>query len=669
MDIELNYERFNPNAYWLLDYMSREEFRYIIMYGGSSSGKSFSCAQTILVQTLLDQDNTIVLRKVGATIQKSIYEDFKVSAKALGIFHLFRFTMNTIKCLINDAKIDFSGLDDPEKIKGISNYKRVLLEEWSEFDEADFKQIRKRLRGKRGQQIICTFNPISQTHWIKKKVFDEEVWTEIPMQAVVNGTRVPEKLCRVKSVRINSAKNVLNHRTGEIETHSPDMVVIQSTYLNNFWVVGSPNGKYGYYDSQCIADFDRDRVRDPEYYNVYALGEWGVLRTGGEFLSSFNVGVHTKAVEYDSELPIHISIDNNVLPFISISYWQADLSGDKVLRQIGETTASSPNNTARRAAKIVAERLLGEFNTDKVFLHGDATTRASNTIDDEKRSFLDLFIQTMEENGVSVHDVVGTKNPSVPISGEFVNAILDGHIDGVSLEIGNNCLASIEDYQSVQKDANGSILKNRVRDRASGQSYEEHGHLTDTMRYFVTDVLSEEFMRFSNRRKRNVFAQDGMLHFISEENAGKFKYNESILYIMPSINGKLLYAIASNTGLFWYVNKCGIRESGEKITGIIEQSNAGTCVVECGEAYFQNIRIVRESVSTQIKVIRQRASYTERIQATREYVTGKFYFLESGDEEYCKFLDNLLDYRGGSESFEASALLSGLAQYIIRGET
>ena len=228
MDIELNYESFNPNAFWLLDYMSREDFRYIIMYGGSSSGKSFSCAQTILVQTLLDQDNTIVLRKVGATIQKSIYEDFKVSAKALGIFHLFRFTMNTIKCLINDAKIDFSGLDDPEKIKGISNYKRVLLEEWSEFDEADFKQIRKRLRGKRGQQIICTFNPISQTHWIKKKVFDEEVWTEIPLQAVVNGTRVPEKLCRVKSVRINSAKNVLNHRTGEIETHSPDMVVIKS---------------------------------------------------------------------------------------------------------------------------------------------------------------------------------------------------------------------------------------------------------------------------------------------------------------------------------------------------------------------------------------------------------------------------------------------------------
>lgn len=652
----------------MLDYMSREDFRYIIMYGGSSSGKSFSCAQTILIQTLYDEDNTIVMRKVGATIQKSIYEDFKVAAKVLGVSSLFRFTMNTIKCLINDAKIDFSGLDDPEKIKGISNYKRVLLEEWSEFEEADFKQIRKRLRGKRGQQIICTFNPISQTHWIKKKVFDDEKWTEIPMQAYIEGTAVPESLCRVKSVRINSAKSVLNHRTGEIETHNPDMVLIQSTYLNNFWVVGSPNGKYGYYDSQCIADFDRDRVRDPEYYNVYALGEWGVLRTGGEYLSSFNVGVHTKALEFDRELPIHISIDNNVLPFISISYWQADLSGEKVLRQIAETTASSPNNTARKAAKIVSDRLKSEYHVSQVFIHGDATTRASNTIDDEKRSFLDLFIQTLEENGVSVHDVVGSKNPSVPISGEFVNAILDGHIDGVLLEIGNNCLASIEDYQSVQKDSNGAILKKRVRDRASGQSYEEHGHLTDTMRYFIIDVLSEEFLRFSNRRKRNVFAQDGVLHFISEENAGKLEYKESILYIMPSINGKQLYALAENAGIFWAITSCGIRESGEDIAEIIAQRIAGTCVVECSDAYFQNIRKIRESVDTPIKVIRQRASYTERIQATREYVTTNFYFRDSGNEEYSKFLDNLLDYGGGNESIEASAILSGLAQFIVRGE-
>ena len=57
----------------------------------------------------------------------------------------------------------------------------------------------------------------------------------------------------------------MNPRTRQIEEHAPDMVVIQSTYLNNFWVVGSPDGTYGYYDEQCIADFEKDRLNDPDY--------------------------------------------------------------------------------------------------------------------------------------------------------------------------------------------------------------------------------------------------------------------------------------------------------------------------------------------------------------------------------------------------------------------
>ena len=135
----VNYKKLNPNGFYLLKYLQDATLRFIILYGGSSSGKSYSVAQTILIQTLQDGENTLVMRKVGASIQKTIYEDYKVAAKGLGIDHLFKFQQNTIKCLYNGAKIDFSGLDDPEKIKGISNYKRVHLEELSEFDEPDLK--------------------------------------------------------------------------------------------------------------------------------------------------------------------------------------------------------------------------------------------------------------------------------------------------------------------------------------------------------------------------------------------------------------------------------------------------------------------------------------------------------------------------------------------------
>ena len=59
---------------------------------------------------------------------------------------------------------------------------------------------------------------------------------------------------------------------------------------------------------------------------MYALGEWGVIRTGSEFFGSFNRGKHSGEHKYVPDLPIHISVDNNVLPYISVSYWQVDFT-------------------------------------------------------------------------------------------------------------------------------------------------------------------------------------------------------------------------------------------------------------------------------------------------------------------------------------------------------
>nr|DAV86672.1 MAG TPA: terminase large subunit [Caudoviricetes sp.] len=480
----INYKKLNPNGFYLLKYLNDETIRFIILYGGSSSGKSYSVAQTILIQTLQDGENTLVMRKVGASILKTIYEDYKVAAAGLGISHLFKFQQNTIKCLVNGAKIDFSGLDDPEKIKGISNYKRVQLEEWSEFEHPDFKQLRKRLRGKKGQQIICTFNPISESHWIKKEFIDKDKWHDVPMTVTIAGKELPKELTKVKSVKKNAPRQILNLRTKQIEEQAPNTVIIQSTYLNNFWVVGSPDGTYGFYDEQCVADFEYDRVHDPDYYNVYALGEWGVIRTGSEFFGSFNRGKHSGEHKYIPDLPIHISVDNNVLPYISVSYWQVDFTTGIKVWQFHETCAESPNNTVKKSSKLVAKYLKDIRYSDKVYLHGDASTKAANSIDDEKRSWMDLFIDTLQKEGFEIEDKVGNKNPSVAMTGEFINAIFDCTVPGIEIYIDESCSVSIEDYMSVQKDANGAILKTKVKNKTTLQTYEEHGHLC-----FTSDTL------------------------------------------------------------------------------------------------------------------------------------------------------------------------------------
>lgn len=186
------FELFSPNGFWLWQYTLDPSVRFIVLYGGSSSGKSFSVAQIFSFLAYAEGKNLLVMRKVGASIEKTIYADFRTAisgmvltdvntGEEIPLADLCRFKQNSI-VFDNGAKIDFSGLDDPEKIKGISNYKRVFLDELSEYDENDFKQIRLRLRGMEGQQIVAAFNPISEEHWIKKKWFDTEEWHDIPMR-------------------------------------------------------------------------------------------------------------------------------------------------------------------------------------------------------------------------------------------------------------------------------------------------------------------------------------------------------------------------------------------------------------------------------------------------------------------------------------------------------
>lgn len=664
----VNYKKLNPNGFYLLKYLQDATLRFIILYGGSSSGKSYSVAQTILIQTLQDGENTLVMRKVGASIQKTIYEDYKVAAKGLGIDHLFKFQQNTIKCLYNGAKIDFSGLDDPEKIKGISNYKRVHLEELSEFDEPDLKQIRKRLRGKVGQQIICTFNPVSETCWIKRKLFDTEKWHDVPMTVEIAGKALPEELTKVKSIRMNSTKSILNPRTRQIEEHAPDMVVIQSTYLNNFWVVGSPDGTYGYYDEQCIADFEKDRLNDPDYYNVYALGEWGVIRTGSEFFGSFHRGRHSGEHPYIPDLPIHISVDNNVLPYISVSYWQVDLSTGIKIWQFHETCAESPNNTVKKSSKLVGKYLKDIGYCDKVYLHGDASTKAANSIDDEKRSWMDLFIDTLQKEGFEIEDKVGNKNPSVAMTGEFINAIFDEIVPGIEIGIDESCTVSIEDYMSVQKDANGAILKTKVKNKTTMQTYEEHGHLSDTFRYVVTDLCHEEYTAFSNRRKRNLYGNKGAFSYFNP--GTEHEYSNKIVYVMPNVNGHFLLVQAFKCGEKWHLVDVVYRQTSsmDEIKSSIKDHQANPYIVECSNAYFPMVRELRETLPD-VRVAKEFPDVDKRIAATSDYIREYFLLSESKleeSEDYCRFLNSLLDYNIDSENKEANIALSGLAYYIIK---
>ncbi len=671
---------FSPNAYYLQQYTLDPRVRYIVLYGGSSSSKSYSVAQVLSLLTYKEACSHLVMRKVGASIEKTIYADFRAAIKNIALrdnatgqvwpmSDLVEFKQNCIQ-FTNGARIDFSGLDDPEKIKGISNYKRVFLDELSEYDENDFKQIRLRLRGMEGQQIIAAFNPVSEEHWIKKHWFDREQWHEIKQEITINGKKIPEELCRVKSVKMNSAKKILNHRTGEFDEHAPDTIVIQSTYLNNFWVVGSPDGTYGYYDYQAIANFEHDRVHDPDYYQVYALGEWGHIRTGAEFFPSFNRGTVCGDHPYNPELPIHVCMDSNVLPYVTATFFQKEYKPDDVqqVTQFAELPIESPNNSARKAARVIAGYMRTIGYSDKVYLHGDASGKAANTIDEHNRSFFDLVIDELEKEGFEVVDCIGKKNPSVSASGEFINAVWDGRVPGVDIKIDNSCTTSIDDYQAVQKDENGAMAKTKVKDPVSKLSYEAHGHIADTLRYACTDLLRSQFTEFSMGRKRSLYSE-GEFKFFNP--ATEYKYDTTMVYVLPSFGGVFTLVRLGKVGDRWHLTDVYCREvkGNDEMVSAVKDMPADRYVVECQKAYFPMVRELRSALGD-VGVVKMGNDHREKISVTSDWVRAHIHINPErmNEPEYGRFVNDLLDYNEMSpaETAVASAALAGAARVIMR---
>ena len=155
------------------------------------------------------------------------------------------------------------------------------------------------------------------------------------------------------------------------------------------------------------------------------------------------------------------------------------------MTQFAELPIESPDNSARKAARRIAAYLSGIGYDGTVYLHGDASGRAANTIDPDNRSFFDLVIDELEKEGFAVEDCVAVKNPSVALSGEFINAVWDGRVENVSIRVDEGCTVSASDYQAVQKDENGAILKQRLRDPVTKLSAELNV-LIDT---FLTKTL------------------------------------------------------------------------------------------------------------------------------------------------------------------------------------
>ena len=181
MRVKVNIKKrvFNDIYFPLLD----NEDRYVVLYGGGSSGKSFFIAQWLIYKMLTRKMNLLVVRQTANTNRDSTFALLKEVIHKWKLDELFKINDLRIKC-INDNEIIFRGLDDSEKIKSVTfesgELTHVWVEEATECQEADIQQLKVRLRGgTTKKQMILSFNPVNVNHWIKKHFIDSGLATVV----------------------------------------------------------------------------------------------------------------------------------------------------------------------------------------------------------------------------------------------------------------------------------------------------------------------------------------------------------------------------------------------------------------------------------------------------------------------------------------------------------
>lgn len=295
--------------------------RFVLSYGGTASGKSYSAAQKELTIAAQRKVKTLVIRKVGNTLRDSVIPGFRARIEELEL--TAKFSENKSDRTLtheNGSQIIFRGLDDPDKLKSFEGLERIMVEEAAELEFEDFLELNRRARGRHNIQITLVFNPMHEEHWLKKHFFDRH----------------------------------------EMDA---DTVKIHSTYKDN------PH----------LTEKDREQIEMLKHYNmnqyrVYALGEWGVRENNAPWLFAFDKNLHVKpAIALMPSFPLYLSFDFNRNPLTCVVAQMSQHKGahDSFIHFIHEFTVQGQVSDICRQVKAKYPSALLYITGDASGNHGD----------------------------------------------------------------------------------------------------------------------------------------------------------------------------------------------------------------------------------------------------------------------------------------------------------
>ena len=195
----------------------KSETRITCLQGGTRSSKTYSLCQLFIVKALRETGKVFTIcRKTLPALKGTAYRDVINLLKELGLYSEEYHNKSELSYSLNGNLLEFISVDQPQKIRGRKrNY--LWLNEANEFTYEDYQQLILRTT----EKVYLDYNPSDPYSWIYEKVLTRD-----------------------------------------------DCTFFKSTYKANPFL-----------DKDTIAEIERLKDLDPDYWQVYGLGEIGSIQT------------------------------------------------------------------------------------------------------------------------------------------------------------------------------------------------------------------------------------------------------------------------------------------------------------------------------------------------------------------------------------------------------
>ena len=410
---------------------------YNILKGGRNSFKS-SVVVLLLVYKMLgyiskgEQANIVVIRKVANTIRDSVFNKIQWALRMFGVLGRFDVTVSPFKIRHRrtGSTFYFYGQDDFQKLKSndIGNIIAVWYEEAAEFASAE-----------EFDQTNVTF--MRQKHPLAKQV--QIYWSYNPPR---------------------NPYSWINEWAEQMKTE-PDYLVHESSYLDD---------TLGFVTDQMLADIERIKQNDYDYYRYIYLGEPVGLGTNVYNIDLFQ---RVEAIPEGERVIGHFfAVDSghmqSATTCLHIVMTSKPTPDKKSKVYLVDTYYYSPAGKVRKKAPSVLTRELYAFMQKQATLYPNLPI-VKQTIDSAEGALRNQFL---EDYGIVWHPVA--KKRKIVMT-EFVQSLLaEGRFFYLPTE--NNLRYFIEEHKRYQWEEK-TILNDDPK------VVKEDDHTCDAFQYFVMD--------------------------------------------------------------------------------------------------------------------------------------------------------------------------------------